>query len=88
MGKPLVTTDVPGCRETVVDGRNGYLCQVRSGADLAAKMLQVLRLSDADLRGMGQNSRYLAETKFDEKLVLDQYLAAVAAVKRKNEKMG
>ena len=30
---------------------------------------------------MGQNSRYLAETKFDEKLVLEQYLAAVAAVR-------
>ena len=83
VGKPLVTTDVPGCRETVVDGRNGFLCQVRSGEDLAAKMLQVLRLSDADLQGMGQNSRYLAETKFDEQLVLNKYLAAVAAVQRK-----
>jgi glycosyltransferase involved in cell wall biosynthesis len=81
-GKPVVTTDVPGCRETVVDGRNGYLCQVRSGEDLATKMLQVLRLSDADLRGMGQNSRYLAETKFDEQIVLNKYLAAVAAVKK------
>lgn len=83
VGKPVVTTDVPGCRETVVDGRNGYLCQVRDGEDLAAKMLQVLRLSDADLQGMGQNSRYLAETKFDERLVLDKYIAAVAAVGRK-----
>ena len=83
VGKILVTTDVPGCRETVVDGRNGYLCQVRSGEDLAAKMLQVLRLSDTDLQGMGQNSRYLAETKFDEKLVLNEYLAAVASVKNK-----
>ncbi|MEJ7662651.1 MAG: glycosyltransferase [Hymenobacter sp.] len=36
-GKPLVTTDVPGCRETVQDGHNGYLCQVRDAADLAAK---------------------------------------------------
>ena len=83
VGKPLVTTDVPGCRETVVDGRNGYLCQVRSAGDLAAKMLQVLRLPDADLRGMGQNSRYLAETKFDEQLVLDKYLTAVATVGRR-----
>jgi len=81
VGKPLVTTDVPGCRETVADGRNGYLCQVRSGPDLAAKMLQVLRLPAADLRGMGQNSRYLAETKFDEKLVLAKYLSAVAEVR-------
>jgi glycosyltransferase involved in cell wall biosynthesis len=82
VGKPIVTTDVPGCRETVVEGRNGFLCQVRSGEDLAAKMLQVLRLPDADLRGIGQNSRYLAETKFDEQLVLNKYLAAVAAVQR------
>ncbi len=76
-GKPLVTTDVAGCRETVVDGQNGYLCAVRSGGDLAAKMLQVLRLPDAALQRMGQASRRLAETKFDEQLVLDKYLAAV-----------
>ena len=81
VGKPLVTTDVPGCRETVVDGHNGYLCQVRSGADLATKMLQVLRLSEVDLQQMGQASRHLAETKFDEKLVLDKYLTAVANVR-------
>jgi glycosyltransferase involved in cell wall biosynthesis len=82
VGKPLVTTDVPGCRETVVDGRNGYLCQVRSGADLAAKMLQVLGLPAADLQRMGQASRHLAETRFDEQLVLDKYLTAVAEVRR------
>ena len=34
-GKPLVTTNVPGCRETVQNGHNGYLCEVRSAADLA-----------------------------------------------------
>ena len=82
VGKPLVTTDVPGCRETVVDGQNGYLCQVRSAPDLAAKMLAVLRLPAADLQGMGQASRHLAETKFDEKLVLAKYLAAVAELKK------
>ena len=83
VGKPLVTTDVPGCRETVRDGRNGYLCQVRSAEDLAAKMLKVLQLSDAELQRMGQASRHLAETKFDERLVLEQYLAAVAEVQPK-----
>jgi glycosyltransferase involved in cell wall biosynthesis len=80
VGKPVVTTDVPGCRETVVDGQNGYLCQVRSGPDLAAKMLAVLRLPEADLQRMAQASRHLAETKFDERLVLDQYLQAIAAL--------
>jgi len=43
-------------------------------------MLRVLRLPAADLQRMGQASRELAVTKFDEKLVLAQYLAAVAEV--------
>ena len=78
MGKPIVTTDVPGCRETVVDQYNGLLCQVRDGTDLADKMLQVLRLSDQALHVMGKASRQLAETKFDERIVLDKYLRVVA----------
>ncbi|MFD2785069.1 glycosyltransferase family 4 protein [Hymenobacter rubripertinctus] len=77
MGKPIVTTDVPGCRETVVDGHNGLLCQVRDAADLAAKMLQILRLPDAGLEQMGRAGRHLAETKFDEQIVLNKYLAVV-----------
>ena len=79
-GKPLITTDVPGCREVVpIEGQNGYRCQVRSGPDLAAKMLQLLALPAAELAAMGQASRHLAETVFDEQLVLDAYLEAVGA---------
>lgn len=77
MGKPIVTTDVPGCRETVIDQYNGLLCQVRNGPDLADKMLQVLRLSDQALHAMGQASRQLAVEKFDERIVLDKYLRVV-----------
>ena len=88
-GKPLVTTDVPGCRETVQHGLNGYLCQVRSTADLAAKLLAVAQLPPARLAAMGAASRQLAEEKFDEQLVLQQYLAAVAeAGQEVNERIG
>ena len=77
-GKPLITTDVPGCRETVpADGRNGYRCQVRSADDLAAKMLAMLALNDEALAAMGRASRHLAETVFDERRVLAAYLEAV-----------
>jgi glycosyltransferase involved in cell wall biosynthesis len=76
-GKPLVTTDVPGCRETVQHGRNGYLCQVRSADDLGAKLLQMAQLPPERLAAMGAASRQLAEEKFDEQLVLREYLAAV-----------
>jgi glycosyltransferase involved in cell wall biosynthesis len=80
MGKPIVTTDVPGCRETVVDGQNGLLCAVRNAPDLAAKMLQVLRLDDGALEAMGRAGRRLAEQKFDEQIVLDKYLRVVEEV--------
>lgn len=80
MGKPIVTTDVPGCRETVIDGYNGLLCQVRSGADLARKMLHLQRLPEHKLAEMGSASRRLAEDKFDEQLVLDKYLRLVAEI--------
>ena len=78
-GKPLITTDVPGCRETVQPGRNGYLCRVRDAPDLAEKLLLMAQLPPARLAALGAASRQLAEEKFDEQLVLRQYLAAVAA---------
>ncbi|GAB2544734.1 glycosyltransferase family 4 protein [Rufibacter soli] len=77
LGKPIVTTNVPGCKETVIDGYNGYLCDVRNGTDLAAKMEQMYLLSEENLQTMGQNSRRLAEEKFDEKYVIDRYFAAI-----------
>ncbi|WP_210488272.1 glycosyltransferase family 4 protein [Rufibacter aurantiacus] len=77
MAKPIVTTNVPGCKETVIDGYNGYLCEVRNGTDLAAKMEQVYLLSNPELQTMGHNSRRLAEEKFDEKFVIDRYFAAI-----------
>lgn len=82
MGKPIVTTNVPGCRETVEDGRNGLLCKVRDAEDLAAKMLHILRVPEHVLEAMGKAGRHLAETKFDEQLVLSKYLLEVAAVQQ------
>ncbi|MGY2131170.1 glycosyltransferase family 4 protein [Hymenobacter sp. HD11105] len=83
MAKPIVTTDVPGCRETVQDGVNGLLCQVHDASDLAEKMLLMLRLSNVELATMGRASRKLAEQKFDEQLVLNKYLQVVADVDNK-----
>ncbi|MGM9484164.1 glycosyltransferase [Roseateles sp. NT4] len=74
MAKPLVTTDAPGCRDTVVDGDNGYLCQPRSVESLAQAMRRFIDLDTDGKRAMGQRSRALAETTFDERIVIDQYL--------------
>ncbi|MDB5262514.1 MAG: glycosyl transferase [Adhaeribacter sp.] len=83
MGKPIVTTNVPGCRETVVEGQNGFLCEVKNSQDLADKMIKMYQLSAAALEEMGKASRQLAEEKFDERYVIAKYVSAVQAVTKR-----
>jgi len=74
MGKPLIATDVPGCREVVQDGRNGFQCRVKDPYDLARTMRQLMRLPTEQRQAMGAASRRLAEEVFDEKIVVQRYL--------------
>jgi len=63
-GRPVITTDAPGCRETVVDGESGFLVPVADVSALADAMARTL--DDADLRRrMGSAARRRAETIFD-----------------------
>lgn len=77
MGKPLIATDVPGCRQVVQDGQNGYLCRVRDPEDLARAMRQLMALPSEQRIAMGQASRQRAKDVFDENLVVKQYLDAL-----------
>ena len=76
-GLPLVTTDVPGCREVVTDGVDGLLVQVRDVATLAAA---IARLHDdpALCERLGRAAREKALAAFDERIVLDKTLAVYA----------
>lgn len=67
-GRPIITTDAPGCRETVVDAQNGYLVPVGSSRNLADAMKRLLRSPDLR-RDMGQRSREIAEEKYDVRRV-------------------
>jgi glycosyltransferase involved in cell wall biosynthesis len=64
MARPILTTDVPGCRETVVAGKNGHLVPKADARALAEKLIWFIEHRDhwAD---MGQYSRQLAEERFD-----------------------
>lgn len=64
MGRAVITTDVPGCRQTVVDGVNGFLVPPRNPQALAEKM-QVFIQQPELIATMGQASRRLAEERFD-----------------------
>ncbi|MHC3994918.1 glycosyltransferase family 4 protein [Thiomicrolovo sp. ZZH C-3] len=83
MAKPIVTTDVPGCREVVDDNVNGYLCQVRDTGSLAEAMMKMLRLTEEERSVMGQKGREKVCREFDEQIVIDRYREAIAgAVQR------
>lgn len=64
LGLPVITTDVPGCRETVMDGVNGFLVPPRNAEALAEAMRRFI--DDPDLvTAMGVQSRRIAEERFD-----------------------
>lgn len=77
LGKPLIATDVPGCRDVVVDGETGYLCEVRSADSLAAAMRKMLGASVEARRTMGESGRRKVEQEFCESRVVAKYLAAL-----------
>lgn len=77
MGRPLIATNVPGCRDVVEHGRNGLLCELKNAEDLARQMSAFLRLSDKDRQTMAEQSRKKAEREFDEKRVVDRYLKEI-----------
>ena len=77
MARPMVATDVPGCRDLVTAGDNGMLCQARSAESLAAAMEAMLRLNSAERQAMGQRARERVERDFDQSIVVDAYLEAL-----------
>lgn len=68
MGRPIITTDAPGCRDTVINSFNGYLVQKKSVHELANAMMTFIKNPDSIFE-MGKNSRSLAADKFDVKKV-------------------
>jgi len=64
MGRPIITTDAPGCKETVKDGINGYIVKVKSSQALVEAMLCFIEQPEL-IESMGNSSRKIAEEKYD-----------------------
>lgn len=77
--KPIIATDVPGCHHVVKDGFNGLLCKLKDADDLALKMESMANFDDDTLRAMGLNGRKKVEAEFDESIVIEKYLTAIAS---------
>lgn len=80
-GRPLIATDVVGCRDAVRHGRNGLLLPVRDAAALADTLQHFVELPREQRVDWGRASRALAESEFDERLVTDRYLTLLAELR-------
>ena len=80
MARPLIATDVPGCRELVDDGVSGFLCVARESASLAEAMKKAAGLAPAERSRMGQAARATVEERYSEDFVVRAYLDALEAL--------
>lgn len=79
MAKPLIATDVPGCRAVIEHGANGFLCTVRDAAALAEAMLRMALLPTDTRAAFGASARAKVEAGFSQDIVIARYLEAVEA---------
>ena len=76
-GRPMISTNVPGCKDVVIDNYNGYLCEKENSYDLQLKIEKFIN-TKIDIRiQMGINARENVIKKFDEKIIIDKYLKLI-----------
>ena len=80
MGRPIVATDVPGCREVVENGVTGLLCEVKSADSLAQQLERLLLSSHMARAEMGVAGRAKVAREFDENAVVERYKGTIRAV--------
>jgi glycosyltransferase involved in cell wall biosynthesis len=84
MEKPLITTHAAGCRETVEEGKNGFLTPVGHAGALAAVFVRCLQITPETRRAMGRHSRKIAAESFETGAVNANLIAILKKVARRN----
>lgn len=79
-GRPVITTNVPGCRETVDDGKTGYLVKAKDAASLTTAVERFIALPYSQKRMMGENGRMKVEKEFDREIVVKIYLKELGTI--------
>jgi len=74
MARPLIASDVPGCRELVEPGVNGFPCEVRNASSLAKALKMIMKTSGEARSRMGEASRQMVERHYSQTVVISAYL--------------
>lgn len=81
-GRPIISTDRSGTRETIDDGVNGYLVKEKSSKDLIKKIEKFLYLSFDEKKQMGYKGRKKVEKEFNRDIVVENYLEEIRLVSK------
>ena len=78
MSLPIITTNVPGCKDVVIDDFNGLLVKDKSISDLKDKIIKMINFSGDKRLQLGKNGRKLAIQKFDSKIIINEYINKIS----------
>ncbi len=79
VGRPVICTSRTGCKEIVSDGVNGFFCKEKDAENLKKVILSFASLPVSERAEMGRRGRKIVETRFDRKIVVDEYLSLLEA---------
>ena len=84
MGRPIIATNAPGCREVVFEKKNGFFCKIKDSKSLFNSITKFHSLSFVKKKKMSIKSHIIASTFFDEKKVIYAYMVEINKI-LKNE---
>lgn len=85
-GRAIITTDIPGCREAIDNGKSGMLCKVKSTESLYKAMKRFTELSREKRELLGKAGREKMEREFDKKKVVEETVKAITKARTKQER--
>lgn len=83
--RPVITTRVPGCRETFDEGVTGIGCEAKDAESLAEAMRRFMRLSQGEQEQMGKAARAKMEREYDRNIVIHAYLEEIQAIEKETK---
>ena len=80
-GRPIITTNVPGCNYLTNNNKNGFLCEKNNIKSLKKSIISFINLSDKEKNQLSLNSREFITKNFDEKNIIERYISIVNKIK-------
>ena len=82
-GRPIITTDNPGCKETINNNKTGFLYEGKNIAELVSRIVTFLSLENTDRQKMGEDGRDYVSLHFSRNIVVNAYLKRINLILNK-----